>query len=156
MVQREYNVGGEATHYIDGAVYSVTGISYRDETANLVHSEEGGNHKMIHYGSYDKPAQVPSGSYILRQGNLVHTATVHKVKSYRTWLQENTPSDVVLSMSFAKGDNEMTAIKVVEEAKQNASTGIYSVSGMRMDGTNIGNLPKGVYIINNKKVIVNK
>ena len=50
----------------------------------------------------------------------------------------------------------MTAIKVVEEAKQNASTGIYSVSGMRMDGTNIGNLPKGVYIINNKKVIVNK
>lgn len=156
MVQREYNVGGEATHYIDGAVYSVTGISYSDETANLVHSEEGSNHLMIHYGSYNKPAQVPSGSYILRQGDLVHTATVHNVKSYRTWLHENTPSDVVLSMSFAKGDNEMTAIKVVEEAKQNASTGIYSVSGMRMDGTNIGNLPKGVYIINNKKVIVNK
>ena len=156
MVQREYNVGGEATHYIDGAVYSVTGISYSDETANLVHSEEGSNHLMIHYGSYDKPAQVPSGSYILRQGDLVHTATGHKVKSYRTWLQENTPSDDVLSMSFTKGDNEMTAIKVVEEAKQNASTGIYSVSGMRMDGTNIGNLPKGVYIINNKKVIVNK
>lgn len=156
MVQREYNVGGEATHYIDGAVYSVTGISYSDETANLVHSEEGSNHLMIHYGSYNKPAQVPSGSYILRQGDLVHTATVHNVKSYRTWLQEITPSDAVLSMSFAKGDNEMTAIKVVEEAKQNASTGIYSVSGMRMDGTNIGNLPKGVYIINNKKVIVNK
>lgn len=156
MVQREYNVGGEATHYIDGAVYSVTGISYSDETANLEHSEEGSNHQMIHYGSYDKPAQVPSGSYILRQGDLVHTATVHNVKSYRTWLQEITPSDVVLSMSFAKGDNEMTAIKVVEEAKQNASTGIYSVSGMLMDGTNIGNLPKGVYIINNKKVIVNK
>ena len=156
MVQREYNVGGGAAHYIDGAVYSVTGISYSDETANLEHSEEGGNHQMIHYGSYDKPAQVPSGSYILRQGDLVHTATVHNVKSYRTWLQEITPSDVVLSMSFAKGDNEMTAIKVVEEVKQNASTGIYSVSGMRMDGTNIGNLPKGVYIINNKKVIVNK
>ena len=156
MVQREYNVGGEATHYIDGAVYSVTGISYSDETANLEHSEEGSNRLMVHYGSYDKPAQVPSGSYILRQGDLVHTATVHNVKSYRTWLQEITPSDVVLSMSFAKGDNEMTAIKVVEEAKQNASTGIYSVSGMRMDGTNIGNLPKGVYIINNKKVIVNK
>ena len=156
MVQREYNVGGEATHYIDGAVYSVTGISYSDETDNLEHSEEGSNHQMIHYGSYDKPAHVPSGSYILRQGDLVHTATVHNVKSYRTWLQEITPSDVVLSMSFAKGANEMTAIKVVEEAKQNASTGIYSVSGMRMDGTNIGNLPKGVYIINNKKVIVNK
>ena len=156
MVQREYNVGEEATHYIDGAVYSVTGISYSDETANLEHSEEGGSHQMIHYGSYDKPAQVPSGSYILRQGDLVHTATVHNVKSYRTWLQEIIPSDDVLSMSFTKGDNEMTAIKVVEEAKQNASTGIYSVSGMRMDGTNIGNLPKGVYIINNKKVIVNK
>ena len=38
--------------------------------------------------------------------------------------------------------------------KQELRDSIYSISGMRINGNNAGKLPKGVYIVNNKKMIV--
>ena len=50
-------------------------------------------------------------------------------------------------------DGPSTGIKVIEETAKNANT-VYNVSGMRMNSSNTDNLPKGVYIINNKKVVI--
>ncbi len=151
----EYTAGGE-TKTLEGKIYLANGISYADETGNLKHSDNGTSNSMVSYGSYDKPTAVPSHSYMLNGGNLIHTAKVHNVKAYRTWLEETTPSDKPLQMAFrdADGDNNATGITVIEEQADGTTDCIYSISGMRINGKNAGKLPKGVYIVNNRKMIV--
>ena len=154
-VNRTYNVGGENTKHINGLVYTVTGIAYDNQTATLQHEDTQYPNGMTHYGSYENPTCVPAASYILhRSGDMVHTAVEHKnIKSYRTWLRETTPSGETLQMRVEQNDGPSTGIKVIEETAKNANT-VYNVSGMRMNSSNTDNLPKGVYIINNKKVVI--
>ena len=154
-VNRTYNVGGENTKHINGLVYTVTGIAYNDQTATLQREDTKYTNGMTHYGSYKNPTCVPADSYILhRSGNMVHTAVEHpSIKSYRTWLRETTPSGETLQMRVEQNDGPSTGIKVIEETAKNANA-VYNVSGMRMNSSNTDNLPKGVYIINNKKVVI--
>lgn len=154
-VNRTYNVGGENTKHINGLVYTVTGIAYDDQTATLQHEDTEYTNGMTHYGSYENPTVVPADSYILhRSGDMVHTAVEHpSIKSYRTWLRETTPSGETLQMRVEQNDGPSTGIKVIEETAKNANA-VYNVNGMRMNSSNTNNLPKGVYIINNKKVVI--
>ena len=154
-VNRTYNVGGENTKHINGLVYTVTGIAYDDQTATLKHEDTEYTNGMTHYGSYENPTVVPADSYILHNsGKMVHTAVDHKnIKSYRTWLRETTPSGETLQMRVEQNDGPSTGIKVIEETAKNANA-VYNVNGMRMNSSNTNNLPKGVYIINNKKVVI--
>ena len=154
-VNRTYNVGGENTKHINGLVYTVTGITYDNQTATLKHEDTKNTNGMKHYGSYENPTCVPADSYILhRSGDMVHTAVEHKnIKSYRTWLRETTPSGETLQMRVEQNDGPSTGIKVIEETAKNANA-VYNVNGMRMNSSNTNNLPKGVYIINNKKVVI--
>ena len=154
-VNRTYNVGGENTKHINGLVYTVTGIAYEDQTATLKHEDKEFTTGMTHYGSYENPTVVPADSYILHNSEkMVHTAVDHKnIKSYRTWLRETTPSGETLQMRVEQNDGPSTGIKVIEETAKNANA-VYNVSGMRMNSSNTNNLPKGVYIINNKKVVI--
>ena len=154
-VNRTYNVGGENTKHINGLVYTVTGIAYNDQTATLQREDTKYTNGMTHYGSYKNPTCVPADSYILhRSGNMVHTAVEHpSIKSYRTWLRETTPSGETLQMRVEQNDGPSTGIKVIEETANNANA-VYNVNGMRMNSSNTNNLPKGVYIINNKKVVI--
>ena len=154
-VNRTYNVGGENTKHINGLVYTVTGIAYNDQTTTLKHEDTENTKGMKHYGSYKNPTVVPADSYILhRSGDMVHTAVDHKnIKSYRTWLRETTPSGETLQMRVEQNDGPSTGIKVIEETAKNVNA-VYNVSGMRMNSSNTDNLPKGVYIINNKKVVI--
>ena len=154
-VNRTYNVGGEKTKHINGLVYTVTGIAYEDQTATRQHEDKEFTTGMTHYGSYENPTVVPADSYILHNsGKMVHTAVDHKnIKSYRTWLRETTPSGETLQMRVEQNDGPSTGIKVIEETAKNANA-VYNVNGMRMNSSNTDNLPKGVYIINNKKVVI--
>lgn len=154
-VNRTYNVGGENTKHINGLVYTVTGIAYNNQTATLQHEDTEYTNGMKHYGSYENPTCVPADSYILhRSGDMVHTAVEHpSIKSYRTWLRETTPSGETLQMRVEQNDGPSTGIKVIEETAKNANA-VYNVNGMRMNSSNTNNLPKGVYIINNKKVVI--
>lgn len=160
LANTEYTVGS-SIKTIEGPVYIATGISYTDETATLKHQDDVYSNGMIHYGSYvrqkktnDADDFVPMGAYMLNNGDMVHTAKNHYVKGYRCWLEETTPSGKTLQMAFTTGDNNTTGIKTVEEQNRNDKMGIYSISGVRMNSNNADNLPKGMYIVNNKKVFV--
>lgn len=161
MVENKtYDTGDNIVKIITGPVYSVTGINYTDQTAKLRYNDPVNYTVMTHYGSYKKPTTVPEGSYMLNGGDLYHTAKEHIVKAYRCWLEENPsagskPAGFSLQMAFSKPfDDTSTGIRVIEENALTGAKGIYSISGMRMNQRNGGSLPKGIYIINNKKVIV--
>lgn len=154
-VNRNYNVGSNKEKHIDGPVYTVTGIYYGGQPTEMKCNDTGSstNTGMTHYGSYEYRQEVPAKSYMLSKGDMVHTSKVHNVKSYRSWLEETTPSEKTLQLKVSDSDNSTTGIKVIEEAPQNANA-VYNVNGMRMNSSNTDNLPKGVYIINNKKVVI--
>lgn len=154
-VNRNYNVGSDKEKHIDGPVYTVTGIDYKGQPTEMKCEDTGSytNTGMTHYGSYVYGQEVPAKSYMLSKGDMVHTSKVHNVKSYRSWLEETTPSEKTLQLIVSDSDNSTTGIKVIEEAPQNANA-VYNVNGMRMNSSNTDNLPKGVYIINNKKVVI--
>lgn len=153
-VNRNYNVGSGKEKHIDGPVYTVTGIYYGGQPTEMKCKDTGSSTTgMTHYGSYVYRQKVPAKSYMLSKGDMVHTSKVHNVKSYRSWLEETTPSENTLQLIVSDSDNSTTGIKVIEEAPQNANA-VYNVNGMRMNSSNTDNLPKGVYIINNKKVVI--
>lgn len=153
-VNRNYNVGSDKEKHIDGPVYTVTGIDYKGQPTEMKCKDTGSSTTgMTHYGSYEYRQEVPAKSYMLSKGDMVHTSKVHNVKSYRSWLEETTPSEKTLQLKVSDSDNSTTGIKVIEEAPQNANA-VYNVNGMRMNSSNTDNLPKGVYIINNKKVVI--
>lgn len=158
----DYKAYDQSYRTITGPVYMVnTGIYYSGLPSSLVYEDHANCTLLTHHGSYEKPTTVPLGSYMLNGGDLYHTAREHNVKAYRCWLEENNPSaeskpaGFSLQMAFTKPfDDTSTGIHVIEENAQNGAKGIYSLSGMRMDQRSGGKLPKGIYIINNKKVIV--
>lgn len=153
-VNRNYNVGSDKEKHIDGPVYTVTGIDYKGQPTEMKCEDTGSSTTgMTHYGSYEYSQEVPAKSYMLSKGKMVHTSKVHNVKSYRSWLEETTPSENTLQLKVSDSDNSTTGIKVIEEAPQNANA-VYNVNGMRMNNSNTDKLPKGVYIINNKKVVI--
>lgn len=158
----DYKAYDQSYRTITGPVYMVnTGIKYSGLPSSLVYEDHANCTLLTHYGSYERHTKVPEGSYMLNRGDLYHTAREHNVKAYRCWLEENNPSaeskpaGFSLQLAFTKPfDDTSTGIHVIEENAQNGAKGIYSLSGMRMDQRNGGKLPKSIYIINNKKVIV--
>lgn len=65
-VNRTYNVGGENTKHINGLVYTVTGITYDNQTATLQHEDTEYTNGMKHYGSYETQlAFLPTHTYCI-------------------------------------------------------------------------------------------
>ena len=152
----EYTINGE-TKTLAGPVYVAEGINYEDQTAHIENSVEGSLNNMTFFGSYDNKTAVSADSYMFSKGNLVHTSKTHTVKAYRCWLKENTPSGKLLKLSLNNNNmGNTTGIQIVEENKRNANPGIYNIEGMRMNTNNVDELSKGVYIVNNKTVVVTK
>lgn len=153
----EYTINGK-TETLAGPVYVAEGINYEDQTANIENSVNGTlQNNMTFYGSYDNKTAVSADSYMFSKGDLVHTSKQHTIKAYRCWLKENTPSGKLLQLSLNNnGMGNTTGIHVVEENKRNANPGIYNMEGMRMNTNNVNELSKGVYIVNNKTVVITK
>lgn len=149
-----YTVDG-VTQILNGPVYVANGINYDDQTSELTHTVNGGG--MTYSGSYSNTTTVSKDSFMYSKGDLIHTIKSHDVKAYRCWLKEDMHTGRMLMFSLdGNGMGGTTGIHVIEENKQNTNTGIYNLGGVRMNTNNVDKLPKGVYIVNNKKVVVNK
>lgn len=149
-----YTING-VTQILNGPVYVANGINYDDQTSELTHTVNGGG--MTYSGSYSNTTTVSKDSFMFSKGDLIHTIKSHDVKAYRCWLKEDMHTGRMLMFSLdGNGMGGTTGIHVIEENKQNTNTGIYNLGGVRMNTNNVDKLPKGVYIVNNKKVVVNK
>lgn len=147
-------IDGE-TNTLNGPVYVANGINYDDQTSELEHTVNGVG--MTYTGSYSRPTAVSKDSYMFSKGDLVHTNKDHNIKAYRCWLKEDVPSGRMLMFSLnGNGMGGTTDIQIIEENKQNTNTGIYNMEGMRMNTNNVNKLSKGVYIVNNKTVVITK
>lgn len=103
---------------------------------------------------------IPAGSYLLSKGQWNYmTVGVNSVKGFRTWLESETGTNanVVFSVDGVVDGGETNAIEgVVTDSKANADNKVYNMNGqvVRNNSASLEGLPKGVYIVNNKKYIV--
>lgn len=103
---------------------------------------------------------IPAGSYLLSNGQWNYmTVGVNSVKGFRTWLESKTGTNanVVFSVDGVVDGGETNAIEgVVTDSKANADNKVYNMNGqvVRNNSASLEGLPKGVYIVNNKKYIV--
>lgn len=109
------------------------------------------------YVSSGDEKNVPSGSYVLRKGDMYHTQSDMKIKGFRGWLREAaTSNSVTIRINGFKTDIDPATIIESIEATDKAPTvnGIYDLTGRRIAADNVNALPKGLYIVNGKKIYV--
>lgn len=129
-------------------------------------SSDGGMMQMV--GTYvaipkveGAPNPIPAKSYVLSGGSWMYaTNGVNKVKGLRGWIVTgigNTSKSLIFNIDGVDEEEVSTGIDglFVDGAETNTSiskTGVYSLSGQKIsDNTN---LPKGIYIVNGRKMIV--
>lgn len=131
-------------------------------TGNGGYAYDCGNAGDVYFkGTYTKQNNlIPAGSYLLSNGQWNYmTVGVKSVKGFRTWLQSETGTNanVVFSVDGVVDGGETNAIEgVVTDSKANADNKVYNMNGqvVRNNSASLEGLPKGVYIVNNKKYIV--
>ena len=117
---------------------------------------------ILFKGTYTQQSNViPAGSYLLSNGQWYHmTVDVNSVKGFRTWLEPvsgDTDANVIFSVDGVIDGNEPTAIEgIVNGSEAKADNKVYNMNGqvVRNSSASLEGLPKGVYIVNNKKYIV--
>lgn len=104
---------------------------------------------------------IPAGSYLLSDGKWYHMKVdVNSVKGFRTWLEtENGLSNVNVQFSIdgvIDGDTTNSIEGIENDINSKANNKVYNMNGqlVRNGSTSLEGLPKGVYIVNNKKYIV--
>ena len=104
---------------------------------------------------------IPAGSYVISGGKWVYAVNgVSSVKGLRGWIETGIGSNsksLIFNIDGVDEEEVSTGIDglFVDGAETNTSiskTGVYSLSGQKIsDNTN---LPKGIYIVNGRKMIV--
>ena len=128
-------------------------------------TSDGGKMQMV--GTYvalsktDNGNPIPANSYVLSGGKWIYaTNGVSKVKGLRGWIETgigNTSKSLIFNIDGVDEEEVSAGLDglFVDGAETNTSiskTGVYSLSGQKIsDNTN---LPKGIYIVNGRKMIV--
>ncbi len=133
--------------------------------------EDGGwnhpTHNSIRYhGTYlKKDGGVPGGSYVFSKGNMYHIKNAQNVKGFRFWIEDEEPNQngqakpFTLSISGVEDQQEsaqvITSISEVETVTED-NAAVYSLSGQFLGKGKqlLNSLPKGIYVVNNKKYMV--
>lgn len=114
------------------------------------------------WGTYlnsDTEKIVPAGSFGLgaNDGKWYHSQNALPIRGFRCWIE--TQKNAGAKVSFSIDDEDMgvvTAIEGIETAPiLRTQDAVYTLSGQKVRSSqSLEGLPKGIYIINNKKVIV--
>lgn len=115
------------------------------------------------YTTQTKAGEAPkAGSYLLSDGKWYHMKVdVNSVKGFRTWLEPAGNSSSNVNMQFSidgviDGDTTNSIEGIENGFNSKADNKVYNMNGqvVRNSSTSLEGLPKGVYIVNNKKYIV--
>lgn len=156
------NITFTEPYYTINQVTLDTKVTDATVTGNEGNAYDCGNAGDVYFkGTYTKQNNlIPAGSYLLSNGQWNYMKVgVNSVKGFRTWLESETGTNanVVFSVDGVVDGGETNAIEgVVTDSKANADNKVYNMNGqvVRNNSASLEGLPKGVYIVNNKKYIV--
>ena len=107
---------------------------------------------------------IPAHSYVLgaKDGKWYHTANALPVKGFRCWIATNvTAASPAKPLTFTI-DGELqgstTAIEGlhIEGTEASAHGAVYNLQGQKVadDASQMGILPRGIYVVNHKKIMI--
>ena len=142
---------------VDGPFYNIgrhpcEGLSSKD-LPKTVSSPVG---EMTVHGTYVN-TKCPPGSYVLSRGDMYHIKKETPVKGFRCWFtfNGNVPKNVSLAIDGIAEGVLPTGLEDLVDTRLQPSD-IYNANGqlVRRGATTLDGLPKGVYIVNGKKIAV--
>lgn len=150
-------------HYLFNQVTLNTELTSPDVVSTVYPCGNAGD--LTFNGTYTtQENKIPDGSYLLSGGQWYHMTLnggkVAKVQGFRTWLEPvNGSSNVNVQFSIdgvIDGDTTNSIEGIENDINSKANNKVYNMNGqlVRNGSTSLEGLPKGVYIVNNKKYIV--
>lgn len=130
-------------------------ISPEDEPENAVVDKRKEWSKLV--GTYVAGTEVPEYCLFLNGNNFWYSTGATNMKAYRAYFDF---SDVLTEVEYAEAkiriivNGNATAIEDIS-ANGEETPGVYTLQGVSLgENVDVDNLPKGVYVVNGKKVIV--
>jgi hypothetical protein len=105
--------------------------------------------------SYTTDATVPVGSYFISDNRFYKsTSSTQKMKALRAYFTIGTASPA--KAYDINVDGTPTSISLVAPDAAQQSYNVYGINGtlVRRGATSLSNLPKGIYLVNGKKMVV--
>ena len=162
-----------------GPIYQFEGVTRANTLTDLLTGEEetpkyeagkvtktyktgmGGGHDLLFTGYFYRPESVPALSYVLSAGKVYYLNSTWNGLIGTMWtLQEvdalgNVVKSKNVSVNFGGGQTNGIENIESEDAPAASATGVYNLNGQKVsDNSSIDNLPKGIYIVNGRKMVV--
>ena len=162
-----------------GPIYQFEGVTRANTLTDLLTGEEetpkyeagkvtktyktgkGGGHDLLFTGYFYRPESVPALSYVLSAGKVYYLNSTWNGLIGTMWtLQEvdalgNVVKSKNVSVDFGGGQTNGIESIESEDAQAASATGVYNLNGQKVsDGNSTDNLPKGIYVVNGRKVVV--
>ena len=113
-------------------------------------------------GTYVAQTEVPEKTLFLSGGDFWYSAGLTKMKAFRAYFDFydvlTEVDENYANVRFVFGEGETTGVRDAGEgvgdgiAERSGLEGVYTLQGVKVDGTKA--LPKGVYVVNGKKLII--
>ncbi|MCI7653938.1 MAG: hypothetical protein MSS51_06660 [Bacteroidales bacterium] len=142
---------------VKGPFYNIGRHSYEYlNPKNLPKTVSSPVGEMTAHGTYVN-TKCPPGSYVLSRGDMYHIKKETPVKGFRCWFtfNGNAPKIVSLAIDGIAEGALPTGLEDLVDTRLQPSD-IYNANGqlVRRGATTLDGLPKGVYIVNGKKIAV--
>ena len=122
------------------------------------------NNVVTTYATYVNETDIPKGAYVMgkkQDGNvqLYRITKATQIKGFRGWIEDGVGSTDAGTLSVGGIFNmntyvdPTTGIEHLRLEKPSTQQGVYDMSGRRVSNTLEG-LPRGLYIVNGKKMFV--
>ncbi|OYP59874.1 hypothetical protein [Prevotella sp. P3-122] len=145
---------------IKGPVYHIEGVTqdaYTEATVTKDYTTDAG--KLTFTGYYYRPASIDAGLYMMEYGNMYHLTEAYTSLFGTYWTlsySDGSTSDSKFSLAIDGVDEGTTAIEGINTGRTETAgqDGIYTIGGQRMSQEDMKLLPKGIYIVKGKKIVV--
>ena len=142
---------------IKGPVYHIEGVTqdaYSNASVTKEYSTSAG--LLTFTGYYYRPESVNAGLYMMEYGNMYHLTAAYNSLFGTYWTlsySEESGSSGKLSLAIDGIEEGTNAIEGITTDKAEQE-GIYTIGGQRMSQEDMKLLPKGIYIVKGKKIVV--
>lgn len=131
--------------------YVFTGVTNFIDAPHTAEAVSADGSRLTYYATFFKTT-APQGSYVIRNGDIYHLVSDMAIKGFRGYIVlEGTDKASVAGYTI---DATPSGINGIEDFGSGTRTsGVYNTAGQKMSDGETNVLPKGVYVINGKKVI---
>jgi len=136
------------TPFLFYAPAAMTSFTFEGILVNTQHDAAGTAFDFVgFYGAETSP--IVAGDYILTGGKVQKAAGGNAIKAYRAYFKAKEAASAKAAQFVVDGD-VVTGINAAALVSNESNAAVYNLNGVRVSG----NLQKGVYIQNGKKVVV--